>query len=682
MHPSSLLTALTIGLFSLSLVQGSERKPRRVNRLKSLLPNEETAQESDQVVENVVIKTAVITSSVVEESEPTGIEVLVSVSASAERLSEQQQEEVVEGFGEFNPEISLEDRRIAVFHGLYSAYERVVGRYGRPGVIEWSRVNVFNWPEHIDKSDMSLWDEDAVEFLTVLIESYSITFKQATKGIKNPPAPLVLQRAKFEIPATVSAAILKNEPAATEESDSDESVSISENEAETPKSAAGSAFKSIPTVSSSAKAVAPLKSKSKKVGKMSNFKSIKVDSDMPADPIKKEEVLARALEIYREMSGDSTADRIDWSLAKVIYLQNHRLPFSTDFKTEGDVLTLEAAMKHKEFGFYNLQTLSSRRSRIYERLYQLYAQVPNLLSIDPFIIKWHHLNVKGWPKSIGRTYASWKKDQVDQLEALLNDKKIKFTLKKANEEHFDSESVSDFSDESESEGNLESVESEIEELSGSKRNRAEFSSDSEIEEIVSQGKVPAKKIAKTPVKPVENSVAPVSSFADESAEQMEIFRTEIAETIENLISSKGKFSQGSRHQRIINELLKCFDLLHKHANLEIVGVNVAELLEFMEVFNRSLASISADGEMDHENLKNFVISGIQLRARLSGIEYKFVQGKRVLQIPKSRIRDLELFGFLNSAVSRWVEELQLLELCLDNEEDSIFCQPGSKFQRK
>ena len=55
MHPSTLLSALTIGLYSLYLVQGSSTgNTRRVNRLRSVLPVQEDVAEQRTETEPVV----------------------------------------------------------------------------------------------------------------------------------------------------------------------------------------------------------------------------------------------------------------------------------------------------------------------------------------------------------------------------------------------------------------------------------------------------------------------------------------------------------------------------------------------------------------------------------------------------------------------------------------------------
>ena len=688
MHPSSLLSALAIGIYSFSLVQGSNIKKPRVNRLKSHIA-EKVPEKPDTVAS---VESQQVVNSQVNDSEPTGLEAIVAAVSTV-----QPQVEV-----EIIPEVSLEDSRAVVFHSLYNLYENVVGRYINPGQIEWSRVKVFNWPSYIDKSDMTKWSKDDVQVLSDLIKTNLINFGYA-KGKKDSAKPLSIPKPKFEVPVFKIKEVAKKEEEklskSDSESDSDSSslVSVSDVEAVMiPVTRAENLPVEVASVNT--ENLTSLKPKTKKEGNMRNLKNIKIVSNVPADPVKKAAVLEKALKIYRETSGHLVANEIDWTLAKVIYLQNHKLPFSTSLETEGDVLTLEAAMKLKNFGFHNLETLAGRRTKLFENFYQLYRQVPNLI-IDPFHITWNQIEVKGWPQGVTRSYSQWKNAEIEQLEALLAAGEIKFSLRGAKKQkkvvrkikressdsESDSESESDLPIESSSEADFSSADSEsssFEMVKKDKKRRRVLQDSDEEFEAVRPKKIPsAIKEQSAKAKTVlESSTASV--FADEPVEQVEILKTAIIQVIENLNTKKEIFAQGSRHQRIISEMLKCVCLLQKHANEEIAEIPASELVEFLEIFNESLEAIDVNGEMEEESLTNFVINAIKLRARLAGVEYKIQQGKRLFNIPKSRIADLKTFGFLNYAESRWIDELQLLELMLDEGQAPIFCQPGSKVNHK
>lgn len=694
MHPSALLTALTIGLYSLSLVQGSggSKNIRRVNRLRSVLPEE----RQETVIQSTELEPVVIAANEPQTvQEITGFDALVNAASSATRIEteveeEKKDEESVQIISETVPVVSLEDRRVALFESLYIAYENAVGRYCRPGMIEWSRANVFNWPEYIDKSDMSNWTEEHVELLSFLVDSGSIGFKPVSRGKKNPPKPLVSKRRVFIMPimpVTEQEAKVAEEKAQVDSSSDSDLVSLSDNE-----------IKNKPAAPVE-KASTLLKSKSKKriVGKMNNFKSIKVDSHLPANPERKAAVLAEVMIIYRRDSGHPAAEEIDWSSFKVFYLQNHTIPFSTGFETEGDVRTLEALMKNKYFGFHNPQVISSRRFAIYERLYKLYAKVPGLVEIDPFLVKWNQINVIGWPKDVSRSYNLWKLQEVTKMECLLDAGEIRFTLnngkkpkkmiKRTRIESSSDEESEYMSESSSSESSIKELVESSDESVDSSTSSSSSSGDDENAAVVlavarNKRKRETTKLVETATNENQISIGAVENInkmprmtveVNETTKQIENIKTEIVAVIENLTKAKEEtFAQNDRHKRIVSHLIKCFSLLQKHANNEVLEMPANEVLDFIEIFHKALAAIRVDGEMSQAALKNFVIGGIKLRARLAGIGYTQERGRRVFKIPVDRIKDTESFGVLTKAESLWTNELDLLEFALDAEEPYIF----------
>lgn len=696
MHPSALLTALTIGIYSLSLVQGSvgSKNHRRVNRLRSVLVLPTERQET--VIQRSELEPVAIAATEPQTvQEITGFDALVNAASSATKIEtlveeEKKDEESVQVISETVPVVSLEDRRAALFESLYFAYEHAIGRYCRPGMIEWTRANVFNWPEYIDKSDMSNWTEEHVELLTFLVDSGSIEFKPVVRGKKNPPKPLVSKREVFIMPimpVTEQETKVAEEKAQVDFSSDSDLVSLSDNEIKNKPAAVATA----PVEKTSA--LLKSESKKRKAGKMSNFKSVKVDSHLPANPERKASVLAEALKIYRRDSGHPAAEDIDWNSFKVFYLQNHILPFSTGFETEGDVRTLEALMKNKYFGFHNPQVISSRRLAIYERFYKMYAQVPGLIGIDPFLVKWNQINVIGWPKDVTRSYSLWKLQEVTKMECLLDAGEIRFTLNngKNSKKMIRRTRIESSSDEeSEYLSESSSSESSIEELVKSSDESVDSSSSSSGDnENAAAVLVVATNKRKRETKLFEtatnenqvaigteenvNKITRMTVEVNETTEQIENLKTEIVAVIENLTKAKEEtFAQNDRHKRIVSHLIQCFSLLQKHANNETLEIPSNEVLDFIEIFHKALVSIRVDGEMSQAALKNFVIGGIKLRARLAGIGYTQERGRRVFKIPEDRIKDTESFGVLIQAESLWTNELALLEFALDTEEPYIF----------
>jgi hypothetical protein len=666
MHPSALLSVLAIGLYSFTFIQGAvNNKNRRINRLKSVLPGQEDVGEQKIEVDPATA------------AEKDGSEFIIDSSSEATNIDTQvkeqeKEEESVQVISQTVPVLSLEDRRAVVFDILYIEYEAVVGRYCRPGIIEWHRVTAQNWPEYIDMSDMSKWSEEDVELLSFLVDTRSIVFKFISKGKKNPPKPLISTRIQnFKIVEEKVQAKLTN--------DSELGLpSVEESE----KKPAAIAFVEAVVVKAVEKSPATLKSKSgtKKIkkGKMKNFKSVKVDSDMPADPEKRATTLSEALKIYRRDSGNLTDEEIDWSSFKVFYLQNHLVPFSTGLETEGDVRTLEALMNNKFFGFHNPQMSSSRRIIIFERLYKMYKSIPGLIDIDPFLVKWCQIKVQGWPEGVSRSYSLWKPREIEEIERLLDAGKIEFTLKNDEkkpsrvmkkavmESYFEEESEysseSSAEDYSVEESSDSSVEDDIATAVRSKRKReASKLVDNDVQNNENCG-----KIQRIPVK--TNEIEP-----SDSVDLVVNLHAELVAVIENLTKAKDlNFPQSDRHKRIISEMIKCFNLLQKHTNNENIEIPANEVLDFIEIFHKALAAIGADGEMNKSALKSFVIGAIKLRARLAGIAYTQEKQKQVLRIPKDRIRDPETFGFLKQAECRWSSELALLEFALDAEDSVIF----------
>lgn len=666
MTPSTFLYALAfIGFYIFPLAQGSGKKliiiNPRINRLSSLLPSQENT------IEQRTVECASTEAQADISNEPTS---LVSVVTAIKTHDEDRKaEETVQKA----PVVSLEDRREAIFDALYLEYKIFVGDC-RPGMIEWTRATAQNWPEYIDMSDMNKWSEEDIEFLSSLVMSDSITFKLVGRGKKNYPKALISykeQQAQI-LPSFQKEAEITEKVSADSLPPSDSgSVSLSIGASEPPTIIS-------PPVANKA-SILKLNSKRRNTAqKMSNLKSIIVEDDQPADPEKRAAVLAQVLNIYRRDSGRMTAEEIDWNAAKLFYLQNHVLPFSTGFETEGDVRTLEALMKNNFFGFHNRQSISSRRSTIYERLYKMYTQTPGLISVDPFLVKWCQIEVEGWPQGVSRSYHLLKPDEIEEMEKCLESGEIKFTLKneKKTMKKIKRKIENDSSVEEQEEQEEEKENEEDEYLIESSSSESASEQLSDDEEIYTGRNKRKRKIKSSFKKSKKNTVEIDESqkaiFADEPAEEVKNLQNEIVAVLENLSKAMVFFSHSDRHKRIISEMMKCFNLLQKHANYEILEISATEVLDFLQVFNTALAAIRPDGEINDLDLKNFVFNGVKLRARLAGIKHTQERGKRVFKIPGNRIRDTETFGFLKQNEKRWIDDLPLLEFALDGEDSSIF----------
>ena len=786
MNPTTVFKLITLGLFSLSLTQASETKKSlrkrnlRINRLRSL---------NDSDTETLASETEA------PAKQPSGVEALLATAAPEPILKVEPTKvarsvltsvEAAESEKTVEPQ-DIETRRLDLFKRIYSLYHEPVWKYAKPDIIEWSRVDVHNWPEFIDKSDMSTWTEENVDFLNTLIDEGLLEFQATSHVKKNSPKPLAISSTVKEEP-TENIAVKKEFSAkgrrlvqrktplvpkdsnvelssSSDESDIvirkksspsnkaifDTSSSESDEEFILKKKRSSPSKKDLLETSSSESEVERIKKPVKSTFRSLSKKSpkapkrtavhVQVDSRKPADPAKRKSVLSKALAIYRKQTGDSAATEIDWSRSIVIYLQKHVLPFSTSFETEGDVLTLERLMKNKHFGFHNKSNTNSRRIRIYERIYELYAAVSRG-NADDFFIKWEQINIEGWPAELNHSYSQWKAPDLDKLEALLDAGKIKITLKKevakefAKRGKYDEESSSEGSYNSEESESDSSSESESDSSSGSKSVSSSSTHSSDLESV-SEAETEAKREAEvasssisassskispvpvsssplfSPEKSVEQSSGrkhkyaslflfddeysdiedPVSvkkpkhdpvpfsgEFAGMTLEQLNSVKNRIKGTIDTFTAARQSYSPDSRRFKILNEMIRCMNLLVGHrSGMLPPAIDMEEISLYLEIFRDLLAKISQDRALDQDLWAKFLIDRTKLRARLAGIEYKNKDdGKRQMIIPKSRIDDFKTLGFLCLSESRWHTELDILELVFDNEDTEIFRKPNNK----
>lgn len=151
--------------------------------------------------------------------------------------------------------------------------------------------------------------------------------------------------------------------------------------------------------------------------------NVKDNSSDPATPEARQKILDEMMIIFRKQTGKSDAIEIDWSLSKVHHLQNHLLPFSTNFETFGDIRTLENLIHSKSFRFLNLSKPADRKIRAYERLFAIYVQTTGKYR-NEYDIEWNDVYFTGLPVGLNKSFLKWGKTAVEYIEAQLDDNAI------------------------------------------------------------------------------------------------------------------------------------------------------------------------------------------------------------------------------------------------------------------
>lgn len=666
MHPSFLLALITLFASSPSVRGSGISTNKRVNRLRSFV-----SDASGEVAAAGDLVKAVVVNDSVSKVDRVDIPV-IPLENTADTVINL---------------IPLEERRVQVFHGIYALYQKALGRYASPGIIEWSRVSVANWPENISKSDVSAWSEEDVEFLQVLLDSYSIGFGLTTRKQKNPAEPLILggvsgvavtrrvtDNVSSDVVTTAKTAegIKKrgrpSKKITTLPQVNDEEKEVeSESYAEPDFSSSSSDNESLKSITSSDSSESEdadssfavdseeskLPSKTLKASEIAhakplktetNFKNVKVFSDKPADSQKRQVLLNKVLDIYRKDSRNGTADKIDWGLLKVNYLQHFIIPFSTGLRTEGDLLTLENTMKLGKFHFYNMNLITNRRERLYERLYRLYFEAVGP-DANNFFVKWNEVNVTGWPTGTPFSNSSWSAQQIVQMESLLDADEIKFEAKKGRSIKLSS---SDIADDLVEAKNVEdtvitapsvlvpatpviitSTTTKVPKRGNGKRliKPKNFDSDAEWYESMPTTAKKAKIEAAKPVGkiiPVDTVISAVQfGYEGETEENIKGIKSALTAIIEETELTRQKFITSPRHQQIFVEILKGLDLMFKHSMRDETEqrMSVAECISFLDSFESALKAIDPTGDMSYNDFKSFVINRTEFDARLAGIAY-------------------------------------------------------------
>lgn len=171
----------------------------------------------------------------------------------------------------------------------------------------------------------------------------------------------------------------------------------------------------------------------------------------------------------------------------------------------------------------------------------------------------------------------------------------------------------------------------------------------------------------------------VGEFSGSSTNEIDEFIASIHDSIAQLTSARDGNSRNIRKKRILNEIICALQLILQHATCQkcsdILIVSVDELNEFISICCDVLSAIDFDGNLDESVFRLFIVSCINLRARLSGAQGSLTK----VGIKKGIIDDMDVFGFLvNFDSSEW--DCQYLEEFLDDGALPIFkaLRPKSK----
>jgi hypothetical protein len=630
--------------------------------------------------------------------------------------------EAYEVYIRFHNPRTLEGRRMLLFQRLYRRYLAAMGLNANPSFIDWEHCVVINWPYHIDRSNLNNWTTGDVLLLETLVEDEDLVFEKAGTLLKKSPSPLGVTENFYERPViTVNTDEIEGSDCA-----------ISDDEMICSRSAR-TIEEAIAEVS---KAKAPAKRKYKKrkpkfvvnlespefhdrnIDPFPKVNNVKVVSDEPADEQKRTEVLRQALDIFRKSSGKKEAEEIDWKLLSVASFQNHLIPFSTGFETQGDVKTLEKLIKMEKLTFYNLETRKGRSNRTFERIYGK-CGVDIGFNLDEFLIKWHAVEVEGWPEGVPRSYVKWKMEDIEAMESQLNSERLVFRLNEKYSELLDSSkdllnSVAVGRDSSNnspaaSKGGLLLEEystktvgplySNLKEssktpsfasaaLSPSNRKRplelikhARSDSFDLTEEDQLIPNVFDKKVRKIKATKLNEEDAKVGQFARYTRNEIDNFVASVNESITQYTAVRNSNLHCQRKNQILSEIIRALKIILKHTSChklsEIPAVSVDELNEFISICCDALLAVDAYGFLNDCILRLFIVKCVNLRALLSGAQGNINQTK----IKKSILSDEEMFSFLVSDISStW--DIDFLEGFLDDDAMPIFKSPNRNKELK
>ena len=610
---------------------------------------------------------------------------------------------------------TLEGRKMLLFQRLYRRYYKTMGKEADPSFIDWSHCVAINWPEDVSRIDLYAWVDKDVALLNQLIDSDQLVFEKApvskkqTKtyrklGQKDSFSSRKPIRVNFDTISEDTCGLSDDEaicgPPAQYNDALEEVIENRDIQNDIDKAYYERRHKMryLAPVNEEKKASTSVKSSD------TGFEmfSVLVVSDEPADPVKRERALAKALEIFRKTSGHPEATEIDWSLTNLAILQNHILPFATDLETEGHVKTLENLMKSGSLKFNNLKQVKGRINDLYQKLYKKYAAVVGI-EVHPFLIRWKDIDVTGFPEGVPLEYNKWTRASVDAIQSCFED--IQFTaksLKKRAEKSKSSRIEGLERSGSQGSGILKNF--SIETTGPINGDATDFLSPnyssfivstptSETAEIspINKKRVVKRKIAnisivgdaKEPEGTERRRLDSVTGFGDLTPEQFNILVTRLNGTIEKFKAARDSANINDRVKRILSEIIRGFNLLLDHTNEEIEAplVSVQQIQEFIAFCRDCLPKVMPDGSMNDEDLREFVVRSIRFRALLYGATPlpEKDRNKRS-NIHKSMISDSGLFDSLLGAESNW--EIGILEFFLEDESNPIFVGKKSKRGRK
>ena len=595
---------------------------------------------------------------------------------------------------------TLEGRRMLLFQRLYRRYLKAVGKGGADKTyIDWSHCVAGNWPDEISQIDMDRWSNNDIELLNNLLDSRQLVFEKASRQSTR-FAKKLGEKDSHSAPVKYDISSIEENDCALSDDEiicgpglSDASIEVMENILAVRAVESAEAkikYESLRNTGSQSrserkKELKKASASSKPNPSSSSSHSTIFKSYSPADPIKRAQIVAKALNIYRRCSGQPNADQIDWSSANLSVLQNHILPFSPDLETEADVENLEKLITvHKRLTFYNLNVNKGRITRAYIQLYKKYAKAVGPAAHEYFI-KWRDVVISGFPEGVSFEHSRWKTADIEKIESSMDN--IRFYAKSDNNSDSQSSSCASINSE-----NNEHIEPSIgiinnyfvETVGLLPLLETPHYSDYASAELNGNKKCEVKRKRATEVRIRDQTIEkrildPVNGFGDLTPQQLNILTRRLHGILDSFLAARDSPSTNDRLRRVYSEIIRGFNLLLDHTNDECSAplVSVQDILDFISFCRICLLRVQADGSMDEEILRDFVVRSIRLRALLNGSRPLSDKDRhKRSNITKSMISATGEFEFLLEPECNW--DIGVLEVFMDNEDTPIFTGTKSK----
>lgn len=572
---------------------------------------------------------------------------------------------------------TLEGRKMLLFQRLYRRYHVALGSEADQLYIDWSHCIVTNWPERVSRLDLYRWADEDVTEMNRLLDAHAITFEKAPSSKKQTKTYKMLGQKEpfsFKIPIKIDFDSIEGKECVLSDDEDICGGELTDYSRETSDKVSALRSKVLDADKADyerhhklffAEPVAEMvEQKSAATLKPSSSSSIKsisvlVESDKPANPSKRRHALARALETFRNTSGKPHADQIDWSLTNLSILQNHILPFSLDFETEGDVLTLKNLMKSNCLKFNNLDLTRGRGVNLYQILYKKYFAVVGL-GADEYFIKWKDVEISGFPEGVIFDYNKWTKADIESIGSCLD--RITFTAKSKNSYVETSEPVlAPFPDN----------------LARGKRRIVKR------KPVSVEKEVPSLLIEALDQKSEKRKMDSVNGFGDLTAEELNLLVARLNGSLQKFMDARADSAINDRSRRIYSEIIRGLDLFLIHTNNEAEAplVSVQDIHDFVSFCRNCLQLVGADGSMNESDVREFVVRSIRFRAILFGATpIPENNRKKYSNISRSMISSSDLFSSLLSPEPHW--DIGVLEHFLDSEEIPIFGVMKSKRDKR